>query len=82
MQAATTLRAKYQLKRIAITGDLLSSAPLNYWSRLRLVVWELPSEHLLRAYEHLSQMEIDLVEGDREYFRQSLGRGEVALEEI
>lgn len=81
-QAANELRAKYQLKRMAVTGDLLSPAALNYWSRLELIVWDVPQQHMLRIYEDLSRMEIDLIEGDREYFAKKLDRGEIAFDEI
>ena len=42
-QAAQLLRERYAARRVAISGDLAAAAPLNFWSELALVVWDLPT---------------------------------------
>lgn len=81
-EAATLLRSKYEINRIALTGDLLSSSPLNYWSRLHLVAWDVDGHDSIRIYEDLSPMDIDLIEGESRYFQKQIDRGETAVEEI
>ncbi|HIK14641.1 MAG TPA: hypothetical protein IGS53_05020, partial [Leptolyngbyaceae cyanobacterium M33_DOE_097] len=39
-QAAGLMRAEFGATRLAIAGDLIASAPLNYWSELYLVAWD------------------------------------------
>lgn len=81
-EAASLLRSKYEINRIGITGDLLSSSPLNYWSKLRLVAWDVDRQNSIRIYEDLSPMDIDLIEGDSPFFQKQIDRGEAAIEEI
>jgi Uma2 family endonuclease len=81
-QAAFLLRSKYSICRIAITGDLLSSSPLNFWSRLQLVAWDVDRQDSIRIYEDLSPMDISVIEGEGRYFQEQIERGEMALEEI
>lgn len=81
-KAAEVLRAKYGAARIAITGDLVSERPLGFWSRLTLAVWGTPSQDILRIYEDLSAMDIEIVEADRKYFQEKLDNGQLMLEEI
>jgi len=42
-QAAEILRERYAARRVAISGDLATTEPLNFWSELVLVVWDLPT---------------------------------------
>jgi hypothetical protein len=82
MQAASVLRAKYHLKRMALVGEVLSPTPLTYWSRLRLAAWDIPRQDLLQIYDELSPMHIELIEGDRPFFQKRLSTGNIALEDI
>jgi hypothetical protein len=82
MQAASVLRTKYHLKRMALVGEVLSPTPLTYWSRLRLAAWDIPPQDLLQIYDELSPMHIELIEGDRPFFQKRLSTGDMALEEI
>ena len=81
-RAAEFLRSKYGLKRVAITGDLLSPAPLGYWSRLTLAVWGVPADDWLKIYDDLSKDGVDVEEADRHYFREKLAKGRAILEDI
>ncbi len=40
-EAATLLREKHGAKRLAVTGDLVRPQPLNYWSEITLVAYDL-----------------------------------------
>lgn len=40
-QAAALLREKHGAKRLAVTGDLVRPQPLNFWSEITLVVYDL-----------------------------------------
>ena len=82
LRAAEALRSKYNLKRIAITGDLLSPDRLSYWSRLTLALWDVPTNDMLRVYEDLSRDGIEVVESSWHYFQEGLAEGRVILEEI
>jgi hypothetical protein len=82
MQAASELRAKYAVTRLALTGDLLEAKPLTYWSRLELAIWGGPTSDQFSLYQALSRQDIDLIEGDRSFFQKKLSRGDVRLEEI
>ncbi|MGH9835825.1 MAG: Uma2 family endonuclease [Blastocatellia bacterium] len=82
VRAANDLRSQFGLKRIAITGDLLSSKPLNYWSRLTLAVWDVPSQDEMRVYEQLKKDDIDFIEADRKYFQERIRKRDYLLEEI
>ena len=81
-RAAEFLRSKYGLKRVAITGDLLSPAPLGYWSRLTLAVWDVPADAWLKIYDDLSKDGIEVEEAERDYFQEKLEKGSATVEEI
>ena len=49
-QTAEFLHSHYNISRIAVAGDIVASEPLNFWSELVLVVWEL-QESSDRAYQ-------------------------------
>jgi Uma2 family endonuclease len=82
IEAAKQLRKKFNLKRIAITGDLLSPNPLNYWSRLTLAVWDLKTKDWHDIYEVLSPMNINFEEADDKYFQKKIKNGQITFEEI
>lgn len=73
-QAAELMRAEFGATRLAIAGDLIASAPLNYWSELYLVAWDLPvdaqaSHRLYQALQALSSdPEISILEADDNLF--------------
>lgn len=70
-QAANLLRSNYDIKRIAVIGDLVRPTPLNYWSDITLVVWDVPDMKGYEIYKALSslskQPKIRLIEADEEY---------------
>jgi Uma2 family endonuclease len=41
---AQQLHRDYQVGGVGVIGDLLQSAPLNYWSNVHLVLWNIPEE--------------------------------------
>jgi hypothetical protein len=45
-QAADILRERFGVRQVALIGDLVRSAPLHYWSRITLVVWDMPENRL------------------------------------
>jgi len=73
-QAAELLRAEYGATRLAISGDLIAPVPLNYWSELYLVTWDLPvdaraSYQMYKALLALSSdPEIIVLEADDRLF--------------
>ena len=81
-RAADLLRAKYQPERIAITGSLLSTEPLTFWSQAAVAVWGVPFEQMQAVYKELSAMDIDVFEGGDSYFQRRVVKGEFALEDI
>ena len=50
-QAAIFLREKYGAKRLAVAEDLVAPHPLNYWSEIILVVYDLSREKRREALE-------------------------------
>ncbi len=50
-KAATFLREKYGARRLAVAEDLVAPQPLNYWSEITLVVYDLSCEKRLEALE-------------------------------
>jgi Uma2 family endonuclease len=60
-RAAERLRAEYGVTRLAIAGDLITSAPLDYWSELYLVAWDLPTDMQINyeIYETLQAVSTD-----------------------
>ncbi|MCP4699579.1 MAG: Uma2 family endonuclease [Gammaproteobacteria bacterium] len=43
-KAAALLRGKFGPMKLAVTGDLLESTPLNFWSKIMLVGYDLPEQ--------------------------------------
>jgi Uma2 family endonuclease len=41
---AQKLHTEHQVGGVGVIGDLLQSKPLNYWSRIHLVVWDCPEQ--------------------------------------
>ena len=70
-QAATLLRSKYGVTRLGVIGDLVKPEPLNFWSEITLVVWDLPGRKDYEIYQDLSNLskepEINLIEADSKY---------------
>lgn len=70
-QAATILREQFGIQRVGIIGDLASPQPLNYWSKIKLVVWEMDSQADLDIYRALSAVseepEIRLLNAKQDY---------------
>ncbi|NJL20024.1 MAG: Uma2 family endonuclease [Leptolyngbyaceae cyanobacterium SM1_3_5] len=73
-RAAELLRAEYGATRLAIAGDVIADRPLNFWSQLYLVAWNLPAEMeaSYRMYQALralsSDLEIVILEADDQLF--------------
>ncbi|GET44253.1 Uma2 family endonuclease [Microseira wollei] len=64
-RAAVALHNTFSVGGVGTIGDLVSSAPLNYWSELTLVIWDAPpSTKLWGALDALKteDIEFDLVE--------------------
>lgn len=70
-QAANQLRANYSISRIAVIGDLVRPTPLNYWSDITLVIWDVPERKGYEIYQLLSSLskhpKIRLIEADEDY---------------
>jgi predicted nucleotidyltransferase len=51
------LRERFDVKRVAVIGDLVRPEQLHYWSEITLVVWGLPKERreLYTALDELSR---------------------------
>jgi hypothetical protein len=43
-EAAALLREQHGAKRLAVTGDLVRPQPLNFWSEMTLVAYDLSRE--------------------------------------
>lgn len=73
-RAAELLRAEYGATRLAIAGDVIADRPLNFWSQLYLVAWELPTDmqasyKMYQALQALSSdPEIVILKGDDQRF--------------
>lgn len=70
-QAASLLRSKYGVTRLGVIGDLVKPEPLNFWSEITLVVWDLAERKNYEIYQDLSNLsnepDINLVEADSKY---------------
>lgn len=70
-QAAALLRSKYGVTRLGVIGDLVKPEPLNFWSEITLVVWDLPDRKDYEIYQDLSKLskepDINLIEADSKY---------------
>ncbi|MBW4637182.1 MAG: Uma2 family endonuclease [Gloeocapsa sp. UFS-A4-WI-NPMV-4B04] len=71
-QAAALLREKYGMTRLGVIGDLVRSEPLNYWSEIEIVTWELEKSDY-QIYHDLSELsqnpEIEIISAERKYLR-------------
>jgi hypothetical protein len=56
-QAATLLRERFGVERVAAIGDLVRPAPLGFWSEITLVTWGLPRDYytIYRALDELAR---------------------------
>jgi hypothetical protein len=65
-EAAALLREQYGAKRVAVSGDLVRDRPLNYWSEIELIAWELPSSAFSEAtwalYQAYKEPSVHLLE--------------------
>ena len=70
-QAATILREQFGIQRIGLIGDLLRPYPLNYWSEIKLVVWETDEQSDWEIYQALSSIseepEIQVLHAETDY---------------
>lgn len=71
-QAAAMLREKYGMTRLGVIRDLVCLDPLNYWSEIEIVSWELERSNY-QVYQDLSLLsqnpEIEIISAEREYLR-------------
>lgn len=67
-QAAALLRTRFGVTRLGVIGDLTRAAPLNFWSDLTLVTWDLPHETQYAAwkavYELFQEPVMDLIDSE------------------
>ena len=45
-RAAELLHEQFGIQRLAVIGDLVRDAPLNVWSEITLVAWDMPRDHV------------------------------------
>jgi Putative restriction endonuclease len=55
-EAAKLLREQYGATRLGIIGDLVKPEPLNFWSEITLVAWDLPQEVAGESYLAISEL--------------------------
>jgi len=55
-QAAKLLRSKYGATRLGVIGDLVKKEPLNFWSEITLVAWDLPTQTMRECYLAVSEL--------------------------
>lgn len=70
-QAAAMLREKYGVTRLGVIGDLVKPEPLNFWSEITLVAWDLPDNKDYEIFQELSNLSkeprIELLEPESGY---------------
>lgn len=70
-QAATVLREQFGIDRVGVIGDLASPNPLNYWSEIQLVVWDMDRRSDVNIHEALSAVskepEICWLDAEKDY---------------
>ncbi|MBD2068664.1 Uma2 family endonuclease [Leptolyngbya sp. FACHB-671] len=70
-QAASVLREQFGIQRVGVIGDLVCPQPLNYWSEIQLVVWEMDRRSGLDIYKALSAVseepKIQLINVEKDY---------------
>jgi len=82
------LREQFGFKRIGVTGDLVNSKPLSYWSELTLVIWGMKSGEDYKVYEVVSAFEdeaapeINFYQAENSYFKKRLKATESEIVEI
>jgi len=55
-QAAKLLREQYGATRLGVIGDLVKPDPLNFWSEITLIAWNLPSPVIRKPYLAVSEL--------------------------
>jgi hypothetical protein len=85
---AAMLRDKHGLKHVGVTGDLLRSKPLDFWSELTLVVWDAPTLRDFEIYKDISAFEdkiapeISYLESDSWHFEEDADFAGAEIREI
>ncbi len=59
-RTAALLRERHQLGRIAVIGDLVRPQPLNVWSSLEFVLWDVSPEHTWAISQTLYHTDSDI----------------------
>lgn len=77
-QASALLREQFNMGQVAVIGDLLQGAPLNYWSELTLVVPEILREQRHELYVTLDNLP-DGPRIDLRFVEDASARQQVAL---
>ncbi len=67
-RAAMLLRKEHGASRVAVIGDLVHEQPLNIWSAITLVTWDLPRKDVMSTYQALYELSreppIELVDAE------------------
>ncbi|HMY76399.1 MAG TPA: Uma2 family endonuclease, partial [Blastocatellia bacterium] len=85
---AAMLRREFGLQKIALTGDLLKSKTINYWSELGLAISGLERAEHHKIYEALlpyhdqNTQRINFYDADDRYFKERMKVCEWQLEEL
>ena len=59
---AQSLREEYGIGGIGLIGDLLSEQPLNHWSEVHLMLWDIPKGFSKWQVQHLTEVPIRMTE--------------------
>lgn len=85
---AAMLRQQFGLRKIAVTGDLLKSKTINYWSELSLAISESERAEHYKIYEALlpyhdqTTQRINFFDADDQYFKERVKVCNWQLEEL
>lgn len=70
-RAATILREQFGIQRIAVIGEPATPQPLNYWSEIKLVVWDVERQSSWDIYKAISPISdeprIQVIDAERDY---------------
>ncbi len=55
-KAAMILKETYGLVKIGLIGDLVNEKPLNFWSEITLILWDVQKSHINEIRELLSKL--------------------------
>lgn len=59
---AQSLREEYAIGGIGLIGDLLNEQPLNHWSEVHLMLWDIPKGFSKWQVQHLTEVPIRMTE--------------------